>query len=57
MGDELFQRFAFDIGHSDENVARFVLSDLVNGQLKELRLEHDFALAFDYDKVTISASP
>lgn len=33
------------------------LSDLVNDQLKELRLDHHYDLTFDYDQVTVNASP
>ena len=33
------------------------LSGLVNDQLKELRLDHHYDLAFDYDKATVNASP
>ena len=36
---------------------RSALSDLVNGQLKELRLDHHYDLTFDYDQVTVNASP
>ena len=36
---------------------RSALSDLVNGQLKELRLDHHYDLTFDYDQVTVNAHP
>ena len=36
---------------------RSALSDLVNNQLKELRLDHHYDLTFDYDQVTVNAHP